>query len=93
MKVLGTPLGHRDFVKTHLEGTTADDQFVMDRVPLLGDLQSSWLLLVQCAAVQTDYMSRVVEPDAAQEFCRRHDAAVWRCFLLLHKSRSHNHAM
>ena len=24
VKVLGTPLGHRDFVRTHLEGTTAD---------------------------------------------------------------------
>ena len=52
----------------------------MDRIPLFGDLQSSWLLLVHCAAARANYMSRVVEPDAAPEFCRRHDAAVWRCF-------------
>ena len=67
MKVLGTPLGHRDFVRIHLKGTTAGHQLLMDRIPLLWDLQSSWL-------------SRVVERDAVQEFCRRHDAAVWRCF-------------
>ena len=82
MKVLGTPLGHRDFVRTHLEGTTADHQFLMDRIPLMGDQQSSWLLLVHCAAARANYMSRVVEPDATQE----------EVFLHLHKSRSHNHA-
>ena len=63
-----------------MEGTTTNHQLLMDRIPLLGDQQSSWLLLVHCAAAQTNYMSRVVEPDAAQEFCRRHDVAVWRCF-------------
>ena len=64
----------------YLEGTTADHQLLLDRIPLLGDLQSLSLLLVYCAAARADNMSRVVEPDAAREFCRRHDAAVWRCF-------------
>ena len=37
------------------------------------------LLLVHSAAARANY--RVVEPDAAQEFCLGHDAAVWRCFI------------
>ena len=63
-KVLGTPLGHRDFVRVHLESTAADRQLLLDRIPLLEDLQSSWLLLVHCAAARA---KRAVEP-AAQEF-------------------------
>ena len=80
MKVLGTPLGHRDFVRTHLEWTSVDHQFLLDRIPMLEDLESSWLLLVHCAAARANHMMRVVEPEAAQEFCQRHDAALWRCF-------------
>ena len=30
----------------HLEGTSADHQLLLDRIPMLEDLQSSWLLLV-----------------------------------------------
>ena len=48
---------------------------------LLDDLQSSWLLLVvHCAAARANYLTRVVEPGAALEFCQRHDASMWRCF-------------
>ena len=76
IKVLGTPLGHRDFVRNHLERTSVDHQLLLDRIPMLEDLQSSWLLLVHCAAARANYMMRVVEPEAAQEFCQRHDAAL-----------------
>ena len=47
---------------------------------MLDDFQSSWLLLVHCAVARANYMMRVVELEAAQEFCQRHDAALWRCF-------------
>ena len=35
MKVLGTPLGHGNFVRNHLERTTADHQLLMDMIHLL----------------------------------------------------------
>ena len=47
---------------------------------MLEDLQSSRLLLVHCAVASANYMMRVVELEAAQEFCQRHDAALRRCF-------------
>ena len=46
MKVLGTPLGHTDFVRNHLERTV--DQLLLDRIPMLEDLQS---LLVALGAL------------------------------------------
>ena len=49
MKVLGTPLGHADFIRDHLEKTAAKHQVLLDRIPLVEDVQSAWLLLVHCA--------------------------------------------
>ena len=50
MKVLGTPLGHADFIRDHLEKIAAEHQVLLDRIPLVGDVQFAWLLLVHCAA-------------------------------------------
>ena len=47
---------------------------------MISDLQSSWLLLVHCVSARANYISKVVEPEAAEDFCRRHDARLWRCF-------------
>ena len=80
MKVLGTPLGHPAFVRAHLERTSREHQTLLDRIPMVSDLQSSWLLLVHCASARPNYISRVVEPEAAEDFCRRHDAGLWMCF-------------
>ena len=41
---------------------------------------------MHCAAARANYMSRVVEPDASQDFCRMHDAAV-EAFLHIHTNR------
>ena len=80
MKVLGTPCGYRDFIKSHLDKTGDDHQILLDRIPLLDNLQSSWLLLVHCAGARANYLTRVVQPDAALVFCQRHDVSMWRCF-------------
>ena len=78
MKILGTPLGHPDFVRASLESKSASHQRFLDRIPLLQDVQASWLL-VHCAAARANYMTRVVEPGATQEFSTRNDAALWNC--------------
>ena len=79
MKVLGTPLGHADFIRDHLEKTAAEHQVLLDRIPLVDDVQSAWLLLVHCAAARANYLCRVVEPATVVDFCRTHDERLWRC--------------
>ena len=79
MKVLGTPLGHPEFVRTNLELKSISHQTFLDRIPLLQDVQASWLLLVQCAAARANYMTRVVEPGATHDFCDRNDVVLWQC--------------
>ena len=54
IKVLGTPLGHPDFVKAHLDKLTAEHQTLLERIPLVEDAQSAWLLLVHCAAARAN---------------------------------------
>ena len=58
MKVLGTPLGHADFIRAHLEKTAVEHQVLLDRIPLVEDVQSTWLFLVHCAAARANYHSR-----------------------------------
>ena len=49
VKILGTPLGHPDFVSARLERTTAKHVTLLERIPLVLDVQFAWLLLVHCA--------------------------------------------
>ena len=43
IKVLGTPLGHDDFVAQHLRTVTRDHHCLLERIPLMQDVQSAWL--------------------------------------------------
>ena len=43
MKVLGAPFGHPSFVETFLV-KVAEQRTLLDRIPLVADLQASWLL-------------------------------------------------
>ena len=49
VKVLGTPLGHPDFVRAHLRSSTEAQRVLMQRIPSIPDLQGAWLLLLFCA--------------------------------------------
>ena len=64
MKVLGAPLGHPSFVEAFLVKKIEDQRTLLDRIPLLADLQASWLLVLHCAA-RANYLLRVVEPGRA----------------------------
>ena len=77
IKVLGTPLGHEDFVNQHLE--RQKHRKLLRRIPTLPDVQSAWLLLLHCASTRANYMLRVVRPEWALEFARAHDQEVWEC--------------
>ena len=59
IKVLGTPLGHQDFVTAQLEMLTAEhQQTLLCRIPLVQDVQAAWLLLVHCAITWPEWWSQ-----------------------------------
>ena len=79
IKVLGTPLGHPEFVTAHLERITAEHRVLLDRIPAVQDVQSAWLILLHCAAARANYLLRVVPPELVRQFAESHDAGLWRC--------------
>ena len=48
IKVLGTPLGHPEFVLAHLDHITTEHRAFLERIPSVPDLQSAWVLLLHC---------------------------------------------
>ena len=57
--VLGTPLGHADFVRSHLESVHEEQDVLLDRIPV-PNLQAAWLLLSYCAATRANFVLRTV---------------------------------
>ena len=78
VKILGTPLGHSDFVAAHLRRVSAEHQD-LQRIPSVADVQSAWLLLLHCVAARACFQLRVVGPSAVEEFARHHDQSLWQC--------------
>ena len=79
VKVLGTPIGQPEFVQEFLAKKSREHQTLFERIPLVEDLQSSWLLLLMCGATRANFWLRTVRPDLAESFAVRHDARVWQC--------------
>ena len=79
VKILGTPLGHPDFVKATLRTILAEQRVLLQRIPTMQDTQAAWLLLLFCASARANYFTRVVAPSLTQEYARAHDEALWRC--------------
>ena len=75
IKVLGTPLGHPEFVHARLEALTEKHQVLLERIPKIADVQSAWALLLHCANARSNYYLRVVRP----AFARAHDEGLWTC--------------
>ena len=89
MKVLGAPLGHPAFVEAFLEKKIAEQRILLDRIPLVADLQASWLLLLHCASPRANYLIRVVESGAVAQYASRHDEGLWNCLCAILKVDSH----
>ena len=78
MKVLGTPLGHPQFVRRFLSQLSEKHEVLL-RIPRLDDVQSAWLLLAYCAAARANYSLRCVEPQDVEFFARTHDFQMRQC--------------
>ena len=79
IKVLGTPLGHVDFVAQHLRNVTEEQQCLLERFPTVQDVQSVRLLLLHCAAARANFQLRSVHADAVEWYARSHDENIWQC--------------
>ena len=73
IRVLGTPRGHDDFVRTFLQRTSEKHAILLERIP------TAWALLLHCANARANYSIRVVRPELCGAFAEAHDSGLWRC--------------
>ena len=76
--VLG-PLGHDDFVAHHLREVAREQQELLDKIPLVKDLQSAWLLLLQLRSSKSKLPTQISETFSHRRNARTHDEGVWQC--------------
>ena len=81
--VLGTPLGHRDFVAAALGRKQDDQALLFQRIPAVPHLQSAWLLLLLCALPRCNYLLRALPPATTATYAAAHDKEVLRCLTQL----------
>ena len=79
MKVLGTPLGHPQYVRRCLSQLSEKHKVLLRRIPRLDDVQSACLLLAHCAAARANYSLRCVEPQDVEPFARTHGFQMRQC--------------
>ena len=78
IRILGTPLGHPDFVRAELSQLSVQHDALMDKITHVQDLQCAWLLLLYCSAARANYYLCVVHPDLSSAFAAHHDASLRR---------------
>ena len=89
IRVLGTPIGTAEYVKSQLEATEAAHQLLLQRISAVQDLQSAWLLLSFCVSTRATFYLRVYHPDHSEAFARQHDVHIWQCLSTLLGQRQH----
>ena len=83
IRVLGTPLGHVDYVETQLRDRLEDHQVLLNRIPEVQDLQTAWALLLHCASARANCMLRVIRPELVQGYAAGHGRGLWACLCRL----------
>ena len=76
LTVLGVPVGSAAFVRSQLLQSRARHDRLLERLPALGDLQASWLLLLFCCSPRCNYLLRMLAPATTAEYAQDHDSAV-----------------
>ena len=77
--ILGTPLGHDEFVRAQLELKSREHDLLISRIPSLSDFLFAWAFLLHCASSRANYLLRVIRPDLVRHFAERHDESIWTC--------------
>ncbi|CAK0791015.1 unnamed protein product, partial [Prorocentrum cordatum] len=65
--------GHGAFVAQHLEAILEEHRRLLARIPHVGDLQSSWLLLSMCANPRANFFLRALAPEDTAAFAAARD--------------------
>ena len=79
----------RVFTEVFLEARLEEEKVLLDRILLVDDLQSAWLLHSQCAASRSNHLLRVLPPEITASYAKRHDDSKWETLLkLLHFEES-----
>ena len=79
-EVLGTPIGHDDFVKMICSHNVAKEELLLSRLLLLQDAQSSTLLLCYCGVPSILHLLRTVAPRLIKAAAIQHDKQILSCF-------------
>ena len=79
MKVLGAPFGRDEYTTRFLEKKSEQHDLLFQRVPMVPDVQASWLLLSFCAATRANFYLRNVALEVARPFAISHDLKVHQC--------------
>ena len=77
--ILGAPVGQVEFVKAQLEWKTAEHSVLLQRIPLIENLQAAWLLLSFRAAARANFIMRTVSPELGEALATGHDDSVRAC--------------
>ena len=80
VRALGVPIGREDYVKNQLAKKNEEHQVLINRILLVQDLQSAWLLLFHCAGSLATFRLRSVRPPLTTGFSDAHDRQMWECF-------------
>ena len=78
VRILGTPLGHPEYVRAQLASLSVVHDQLLQKVPTIPDLQCAWMLLLYCCAARANYILRMVHPDLTATFAAHHDASLRR---------------
>lgn len=81
--VLGTPVGHPQFIAHHLAQTRQKHHHLFEAIPTMPSLQAAWLILLFCASPRANYLLRALPPAHTDAFAAGHDDAVLRCLRAL----------
>ena len=79
IKILGTPIGHSDFVTSTMNEVSSEHARFLERIPEMPDLQAAWLLLSHCAASRANYYLRALPLSGSLRFANRHDGDLRAC--------------
>ena len=79
--MLGVPTGREEYVKKHLAKKSDERQLLLDRVPLVQDLQTAWLLLFYCARSRVTFLLRSVKvrQQFTADFANAQNKQMWEC--------------
>ena len=70
--VLGTPIGHPDFVRAWTAERLHEEIKLLQQLPLLPDLQCSWLLLSMCASPRANHALQTLPPSESRGYADAH---------------------